>query len=232
MAKPNIKVKKTRSNQSSKIMFWVLALIFVCFLALIFVVKNSGSTEASAINYTDQPFIGDESAPVSIVEFGDYKCPYCKDFNKSFKPLIEKELVETGQAKFYFMNYSFINVDSTRAAKYAETVYHELGNNAYWKFHNLLYDKQPDDPSYEQIDFYTDSLLKETLKEIATDEEAAKVTDAVQKGSYDDEWDKDMSQVKEAGIESTPTILVNGKKFEGQDFNDLKEMVEKEAKEN
>lgn len=232
MAKPNIKVKKTGSNQSSKIMFWVLALIFVCFLALIFVVKNSGSTEASAINYTDQPFIGDESAPVSIVEFGDYKCPYCKDFNKSFKPLIEKELVETGQAKFYFMNYSFINVDSTRAAKYAETVYHELGNDAFWKFHNLLYDKQPDDPSYEQIDFYTDSLLKETLKEIATDEEAAKVTDAVQKGAYDDEWDKDMSQVKEAGIESTPTILVNGKKFEGQDFNDLKEMVEKEAKEN
>lgn len=232
MAKPTMKVKKTESNLSSKIMFWVLALIFVCFLALIFVVKNSSSTEAAAINYTDQPFLGDESAPVSIVEFGDYKCPYCKDFNETFSPLIEKELVETGKAKFYFMNYSFINDDSTRAAKFAETVYHELGSDAFWNFHNLLYDKQPDDPSYEQIDFYTESFLEETLKEIASDEEAAKVTEAFQKGSYDDAWDKDMSQVEEAGIDSTPTILVNGKMFEGQNFNDLKKMVEEEAKEN
>lgn len=226
------KTNRTGLSTSSKIMFWVLALIFVCFVALIFLQKNSNSSVVQAIDYNGQPFIGDESAPVSIVEFGDYKCPYCKDFNETFSPLIEKELVDTGMAKFYFMNYSFINVDSTRAAKFAESVYNELGSEVFWKFHNLMYEKQPDDPSYEQIDYYTDSFLEETLKEIASDEESAKVTAAFQEGTYDGALDKDMSLVSEAGIDSTPTILVNGKVFNGQSFNDLKAMVEEEAKEN
>jgi predicted DsbA family dithiol-disulfide isomerase len=76
-----------------------------------------------------------------------------------------------------------------------------------------LYDKQPEDPSYEQVDFYTESLLEDTLNEIAGDAEAKKVMDAFQKDAYDSAWNEDMSHVKEAGIESTPTILVNGKKF-------------------
>ena len=84
------------------------------------------------IEYEGQPFLGEESAPVAIVEFGDYKCPACKAFDESLFPLIEQEFVETGQAKFYFMNYSFINNDSHRSAQFAETVYQELGNEKFW----------------------------------------------------------------------------------------------------
>ena len=83
------------------------------------------------IDYEGQPFLGEASAPVEIVEFGDYKCPSCKDFNDRLFPVIYQELVETGKAKFYFMNYSFIAPDSTTAAQFAETVYKELGNESF-----------------------------------------------------------------------------------------------------
>ncbi|MBA2871078.1 protein-disulfide isomerase [Anoxybacillus calidus] len=218
------------SNQSSKWIFWVVGLFSVCVLGFIFL-GNLPEKEA-AIDYEGQPYLGKKSAPVQIVEFGDYKCPVCKNFNKSFFPLIKKEFIDTGKAKFYFMNYSFINVDSIRAAQFAEAVYQKLGNDAFWKFHELLYSKQPEDAKYEKMDIFTESFLEDTLKEVASDEETEKVVRAFQENQSKDAWDKDMSYVKKLGVTGTPTLFINGKKFEGETIEDFKEMVEEAAKEN
>ena len=77
------KKKQTKSSgTSSKWIFWVIGIFSVCVLGLIFLGNFSG--KETAINYENEPYRGDESAPVQIVEFGDYKCPVCKDFNESF----------------------------------------------------------------------------------------------------------------------------------------------------
>lgn len=115
----------------------MIGLIAVCILGFIFLgnhnkkVEKPASKSDVAIDYSGQPFLGKSSAPVSIIEFGDYKCPNCKNFADGVIPVIQKELVDTGKAKLYFFNDSFINVDSTRAAKFAEAVYHELGNDTF-----------------------------------------------------------------------------------------------------
>ena len=139
MSKNHNNSKKT-SNQSSKFVFWVIGLVAICIGVIIFL-SNSNSTQKVTIDYTGQPFLGEETAPVKIVEFGDYKCPYCKNFTESFFPQIDKDFVKTGKASFYFINYAFINVDSKRSAKFAEAIYQELGNDMFWKFHELLYEK-------------------------------------------------------------------------------------------
>jgi protein-disulfide isomerase len=223
------KKSRSTSNQSSKWIVWVVGLFSVCVLGFIFF-GNLPKKEA-AIDYEAQPYLGKESAPVQIVEFGDYKCPVCKDFNESFFPLIEKEFIETGKVKFYFMNYSFINVDSIRAAQFAEAVYQELGNDTFWKFHERLYSKQPEDAKYEQMDIFTKSFLKDTLKEVASDEETEKVVRAFKENQSKDAWEKDMSYVKKLGITGTPTLFINGKQFKGETIEDFKEMVEEAAKE-
>jgi protein-disulfide isomerase len=227
------KKSKAASNRSSKWMFWVIGAFSICVLGLILIGNWSAKKEVAevVIDYKDQPYLGEKTAPVQILEFGDYKCPHCKNFNKSLLPQIEKELLETGKAKLYFMNYAFINVDSTRAAQFAETVYQELGNDTFWKFHELLFRKQPDDLKYEQIDLYTESFLTDTLKEVASDEETEQVVKAFHKKAYEEAFNKDMSYVKKLNVTSTPALFVNGKPFEGDSFEDLKEMVEKEAKE-
>jgi protein-disulfide isomerase len=219
------------SNQSSKWIFWVVGLFSVCVLGL-FLFGNLPKKEA-VIDYEGQPYLGKKSAPVQIVEFGDYKCPVCKDFNESLFPLIKKEFIDTGKAKFYFMNYSSINVDSIRAAQFAEAVYQELGNDTFWKFHELLYSKQPEDAKYEKMDIFTESFLEDTLKEVASDEETEKVVRAFQEKQSKDAWNKDMSIVKKLGVTGTPTLFINGKQFEGETIEDFKEMVvEEAAKEN
>jgi protein-disulfide isomerase len=225
--------KKTnkKQNQYSKFTFWIIGLIVVCLIGFVFLANGKKQEQASfEINYKDQPYLGDPSAPVQIVEFGDYKCPICKSFEENFFPHIQKELIDTGKTQFYFMNYSFINVDSHRSAKFAEAVYKELGNETFWKFHELLYSKQPDDPKYEKMDVFTDQFLKETLKEIVSDSEAEKVDKVFKANASQKEWQIDMDTAEQLKVPGTPAIFVNGKKFEGNTFEDLKNMVDEASK--
>jgi protein-disulfide isomerase len=53
---------------------------------------------------------GDDSAPVTIIEFGDYMCPGCGMFNTQVKPQIELQLVQTGKAKFVFYDFPLTSI--------------------------------------------------------------------------------------------------------------------------
>ncbi|TLS36866.1 DsbA family protein [Pseudalkalibacillus caeni] len=236
MAKSQKKSKKNRKQQTrnnSSATGWVfggVVVIAVIILLFIFLGNNSNPGEEETVfDYENQPFMGEESAPVKIVEFGDYKCPVCKNFNESFVPQVKKELIETGKAKFYFINYPFINVDSTRSAKFAEAVYLELGDKTFWKFHDLLFEKQPEDPQYEKQDIFTKDFLIETLKEVADEGEVDKVVQTFESEKAEEQVAKDLAIVKELGVNSTPTVYINGKRFEGNTTQDFMDMVNEAA---
>jgi protein-disulfide isomerase len=232
-SKNNKSNKKKETNSSPKFIFWVIGLIAVGIIGLIFLNSQSDSDQAvkEEIDYENQPFLGEESAPVSIVEFGDYKCPNCKNFAESTVPLIVKEFVDTGKAKFYYFHYPFIHDDSDRTAKFSEAVYHELGNDVFWEFHELIFKKQPEDTRYETMDYFTEDFLTETLKEIASEAEVNKVVKYFDTKDPEKAWKKDEALAEELGVTGTPTIFVNGKKFDGQTLDDLNEMVEEASKE-
>jgi protein-disulfide isomerase len=220
-------------SSSSKFVFWIIGLIAIAIIGFIFLANNQQSDETAKeeIDYSNQPFLGDESAPVSIVEFGDYKCPNCKNFADNVAPLIVKEFVDTGKAKFYYFHYPFINVDSERTAKFSEAVFHELGNEKFWEFHELIYDKQPEDTRYETIDVFTEEFLTETLEEMASEEEVKKVVAYFDTKAPEDAWESDEALGGKLGVTGTPTIFVNGKRFDGQTMDDLNELVEEASKE-
>ncbi|PMC40724.1 thiol-disulfide oxidoreductase [Bacillus sp. UMB0899] len=221
--------KKKKESKPQKLIVWIVSTFVICMAALIFI-SSSSSTTVEALHVENQPYLGKDDAPVQIVEFGDYKCPICKNFHEQFVPQIQKDFVETGVAKFYFVNYSFINVDSIRSAKFAEAVYKELGNDVFWKFHHLLFEGQPEDSKYERMDVYTEEFLENTLREIVTEEEANKVVASFQQEEAETAWEEDMKQANDLNITGTPTIYVNGQKFEGNSYNDLKGMVEEAIK--
>lgn len=205
----------------SKKIFWFIGILAVCIIAII--VLSGVQQESVDIDYEGQPFIGEVSAPVEIVEFGDYKCPHCKQFNDSLFPKINEELVTTGKAKFYFMNFSFISPDSFTAAQFAETVYQELGNEKFWEFHHLVFANQI--TSSGEMNYFSDDFMKEVLAKVATPEETEKVVQAYKEGKGKDALEKDMSIANNLGIASTPTIYIDGKLFDGKDMNEFIQMV-------
>ncbi len=205
----------------SKKIFWIVAVIAVCIVGIVFLTDTK--EKSTIIDYEGKPFLGEESAPVEIVEFGDYRCPACKDFNENVVPFIYEELVKTGKAKFYYMHYSFLAPDSDTSAEFAEVVYQELGNDMFWEFHDTLLATQETEANF------TDDVLEATLSTIASPEETEQVVEAYKNGNGKDAWDEDMKTAKNLGITSTPTIYIGGKEFTGHTMEDLVNMVEEET---
>ncbi|WP_336825071.1 DsbA family protein [Sporosarcina sp. USHLN248] len=206
----------------SKKLFWFIGIIAVCIIGMIVLVDTE--KESAVMDYEGQPFLGEASAPVEIVEFGDYKCPHCKEFNDNLLPMIQEELITSGKAKFYFMNYAFMGPDSTSAAQFAETVYEQLGNEVFWDFHHLLFANQTTKSG--EMNIFTDELMETVLSEVASPEETEQVMTAYRDGKGKDALKKDMSTAKSLGISSTPSIYINGKLFDGGTMNDFLERVE------
>jgi len=84
---------------------------------------------------------GDEDAPITIIEFGDFACPGCASFALSVKPQIELLLVETGKAKFVFYDFPIPSLHPTsflaaRSARCAQD------QDRFWEFHDALFRNQ------------------------------------------------------------------------------------------
>ncbi len=232
MAKSKKKGKtgaQKKQSANSKWLFWAIGIVSVAVLAFIIFGNINKDSEQADISYENQPFLGEENAPVEVIEFGDYKCPHCKEFNNTFFQLIDQDYIQTGKVKFYFMNYAFINVDSTRSAQFAETVYKKLGNDTFWKFHKLLYEKQPDSAGAETQDIFTDQFLQDTLSEVANEEDVQKVVKAYENEEFKEAFRKDMSYAKKLNVSGTPALFVDGKPFEGSTAEDFDKMVKEAA---
>jgi len=89
----------------------------------------------------------------------------------------------------------------------------------FWKFHELLYKKQPADPSFEKKDVFTESFLTDVLREIASEQETGKVINAFQKNLSKEALDKDMGIAGDLGVNSTPSVFINGVKFPKPDLD-------------
>jgi protein-disulfide isomerase len=84
---------------------------------------------------------GDPSAPVTIIEFGDYQCPGCGYFARNVKPQVDAAFVQTGQAKFVFYDYPLVSVHphafvAARSARCAED------QGKFWEYHDEVFRQQ------------------------------------------------------------------------------------------
>ena len=86
--------------------------------------------------------MGKSDAAVSIVEFGDYKCPSCKAWGEQIWPQLQKDYVDTGIATFAYVNVLFHGEESRLAAIAGEAI---LSSNPedFWAFHKALFAAQP-----------------------------------------------------------------------------------------
>jgi len=90
------------------------------------------------------PPLGPESAPITIVEFGDYQCEACYHWFHNTRDTLIDNYIETGKAKLVFVDLPFLGRDSPKAA---QASYCAEDQGQYWEYHTMLYtfqDGQPD----------------------------------------------------------------------------------------
>jgi|SRR3989344_403375 len=86
--------------------------------------------------------LGDPKAPVTLIEYGDYQCPFCSRFFKDTEPLIRKNYIETGKVKMVFRNFQFLGSESVNAAQAAECA---KDQGKFWVYHDALYAAELED---------------------------------------------------------------------------------------
>ncbi|MFB6204439.1 MAG: thioredoxin domain-containing protein [Candidatus Nanohaloarchaea archaeon] len=170
-----------------------------------------------------QPMLGNESAPVTVVEFADYRCPYCKMFEERVFPKLKENYIETGKVKFYFVNFAFLGPGSTQAAIASECVYNQ-DRQEFWEFHAYVYEHQ----GPEAQRWVTKDLLMSFARNATEGLDYRQLEQCISSQKTLDEVRKDKRMGINRGVSSTPSVFVNGQLVKKWRYSNLKEVIEKE----
>ncbi|MCL6089357.1 MAG: DsbA family protein, partial [Candidatus Marsarchaeota archaeon] len=170
----------------------------------------------AVINTTGRPMRGNASAPLQIVEFSDFECPYCE---VEYGVLRQVEKDYAGKVGFTYMNYPLttIHPNAQKAAEAAECAYRQKPA-AFWQFHDWIFENRTlDVPSLKA--YAASTGLNATRFNACLDggEAAAQVAADAAQGSAN-------------GVSGTPAVFVNGLAIPGgaQPYEVVKTYLDKE----
>jgi protein-disulfide isomerase len=143
--------------------------------------------------------LGNPKARVTINEFADLQCPFCRDYTINQFPSIVAKYVKTGKAKMVFQNYAFIGPDSLTAARAAEAA---AKQNKLWNFIDVFYNNQ----GTENTDYVTDKFLTKIAKGAGVDPQRM-LTDR-QDPKIDQAIALAQQNAQQSGVNQTPTFVV------------------------
>ena len=172
---------------------------------------------------TDRDVIlGDPKAPVTVVEYGDYQCPFCGRFFTGVESSLRADYVKTGKVKMIFRNFAFLGTESTAAAEAAECA---KDQHQFWAYHDALYVAEMKD-GRENNGNLTPALFTQIAKDLKLDVPA--FTSCLASNKYADQIAKDTAAGQAFGVNSTPTSFVNGVQVQGAvPYSQFKPVVEK-----
>src|SRR3989344_8886654 len=178
------------------------------------------STTVSVEVTPDDPVLGKSNAKLTIVEFGDYQCPFCGRFFKEVQPSILKDYVDTGKVKFVYKNLAFLGKESTDAANAALCAKEQ---NKFWEYHAKLYNSQDGE---NQGAFSLDNLKKFAA---SLGLNAAKFDSCLDLQKYNSQVQSDLAEANKNGFTGTPSTAVGTVSVIGaQPYNEFKTIIDAE----
>ncbi len=165
----------------------------------------------------DDSIKGDANAPVTIVEFSDFECPFCARFYEQTLPQIEEEYIETGQVKLVFRDFPLTSIhpNAQKAAEAAECAGEQ---EMYWEMHDVLFEEGVSGGV---------STFKQYADDLGLDTE--EFNSCLDSGEMADEVSMDMTDGTALGIRGTPGFIINGQLVSGaQPFSVFQQIIESE----
>lgn len=164
---------------------------------------------------------GNKNAKVKIVEFLDFRCPFCDRFFKDTEPQLLKEYVDSGKAVFYVRHYQFLGPASVVAGNASECA-NEQGK--FWEFHDYLYKNQPPE---SDTSLYTTDKLTDVASGLGIN--ADQFRGCLDSKKYDKNVADDLAAGQKAGVNGTPTVFINGLPVVGaQPYSAFKTVIDQQ----
>jgi protein-disulfide isomerase len=163
------------------------------------------------VSADDDPSMGPADAPVTIVEFSDFQCPYCQ---KSVEVLKELRRIYGENIRTVYRDYPGPNHPYAQQAAEAAQCAGEQGR--FWEYHDILFSRQTPGQGWD---------FAALAKESGLDRET--FTTCLNSGRYRDEVLKDLQDGRKLGITSTPTFFINGRPLVGaKPIDEFKALIE------
>lgn len=164
---------------------------------------TQGSEEVALSLFTANasPYLGDENAPITLVEFGDYQCFFCNKFFHETEGNILKNYVETGKVKIIFKDFTIIGPDSVAAA-HATHCANDQGK--FWEYHDALYNNW----AGENNGWASLGNLTKFANDVQLDQET--FTKCMNDGKYQQRVAANNNDARTLGLTGTPGFFVIG----------------------
>ncbi len=155
-------------------------------------------TESKLIQ-NGSPIMGNPSAEITIVEWGDYQCTFCYKFHQSTMSTIKQDFIETGKVKLVFKDFPLNGPDSVLAA---EAAYCAQDQGKYWQYHDELYKNWGGER--------TGWITRDSLDKFATtvNLDLKKFDKCLDDHKYLERVNQMYEFGREIGIDATPSFLV------------------------
>jgi len=174
----------------------------------------TASQQSSLVNLENgSPPLGSESAPITIVEFGDYQCEACYHWFHNTRSTLIDNYIETGKAKLVFVDMPFLGRDSITAA---QASYCAEDQGKYWEYHTMLY-------TFQEVEAYDSGWAdRDRLNSFASslDMNMDEFNECMDSSKYKNRVKANFDEAVRNDIQSTPTFILisqdgKTKKFAG-----------------
>ena len=181
------------------------------------------SGKSVKVSTDNDAFLGDDDAPVVMIEFSDFQCPFCRSFWRDTLPLIKSEYIDTGKIKFVYRDFPLnFHPGAMPAAQATECA---KDQDKFWEMHDKIFSEQ-DKLGSGTVQF-TANDLKKWAGQIGLDQ--GKFDSCLDSQKYADEANNDLKDGQTAGVNGTPGFFINGKSVVGaQPFSVFKAIIEEE----
>jgi protein-disulfide isomerase len=220
--------RETIRRQEQRNRLWTIGLIVAGALFVVFaVIYPQVKPLADVVDVTgkarpsvDRNNMGDPNAPIQIVEYSDFQCPYCKQFSTGTEPLLTQYYVETGKVYFTYRsagNWVSDNIARARNATpetesqdAARAAYCAADQGKFWEMHDALFANSRDLEDQGSFAPRRLTVIAGSVAGLDVDTWQS----CFDSGKYNDQTDQDLADAQTAGIDGTPffviTYMVNG----------------------
>ena len=172
------------------------------------------------------PLKGDSNAKVTIVEFSDFQCPFCKQYFDQTDSQIQDQYVKTGKVKFAYRQFPLTSIhpNAEKAAEAAECANEQ---NQFWNFHDQLFQNQDTWAPMAAAD--AENSFVDYATQLGMDPDQFR--SCIDTDKYKKVVDDDEAAGTKVQVDGTPAFFINGNRLVGaQPFSEFQKVIDAELK--
>ena len=198
-------------------MKWVVLAILLMQLGVVETTAQSLQVDDILTLLSQGPAKGSEGAPITIIEFSDFQCAYCRKFWQETLPRLEAEYVKPGKVRFVYRHLAILGEQSVSAGQAAECAAEQ---KKFWEYHDKLFASQGPFA-------FTMGNLKQYANQLGLD--TAAFNQCLDSGKYAQKVDAETGVGKMLGLRGTPSFFINERPLIGaQPFEMFQLVIEEE----